>query len=576
MPDNPELVLVDSVEEVENFLRWLGERRSVLAVDVETTGLDPWRDKVRLCQFGDVHMGWALPYRDWRGVVRHALETYEGPMVAHNMKYDVSMLEQDGLEVPRHRLHDTMTMCHLVDSHGPKGLKQAAKRYVGAGAGQGELELKHAMKRARWTWETVPEDFEAYWLYGALDTVLTARLAEKLWRQVQPFRSAYELEVAVTWVLLDMEQRGARIDVDYCVAEYNHLMGELAQIVEWAHKQYGQEFNILSHTQVLNALLAEGFTFTKVTEKGNPSLTDEVLRGIDHPLAKAARRARRDDKFATTYFAAYLNYEVDGYVHCNVNPLGADKTGRMSISRPSMQNIPRLRSLRDAFIPREGHKLVLTDYQAQETRLIAHFAREQNMIDAFQRGEDIHTFVASMVYGVPVAEVQKEQRRRSKQCGHARNYGAGGAKLALTAGITEREGIEFARRYDQAFPRIGPFNASVQRAIRQRDEDGYGYVMSYSGRKIRVPVKKAYVGTNWLVQGSGSDALKKGLVNADRAGIAEFAVVPVHDEVVWDIPEADIADVLSEVRTAFEHTDLRVPLPIESRVVSSWGEAYTA
>lgn len=541
-----------------------------MAVDVETTGLDPWRDRVRLCQFGDARTGWALPYRDWRGVVRHVLETYEGPLVAHNMKFDTSMLEQDQLEVPRHRFHDTMTMCHLVDSHGPKGLKQAAKRYVGAGAGRGEMELKAAMKSAKWTWETIPDDFETYWSYGALDTVLTARLAERLWRDVQPYREAYELEMAVTWVLLDMEQRGARIDVEYCDRMYDELQAELRSIIA----RYPEDFNILSHTQVLNVLMAEGFKFTKLTKNGNPSLTDDVLAEIDHPLARDARRARRCDKFSTTYFGAYLKYEVDGIVHCNVNPLGADKTGRMSISRPSMQNIPRLRSLRDAFIPREGNRLVLTDYQAQETRLIAHFAREQNMIDAFNRGEDIHTFVASMVYGVPLEDVQKEQRRRAKQCGHARNYGAGGAKLAITAGIPDREGKEFARLYDRAFPRIQPFNLAVQRAIRDREQDGYGYVMSYSGRKIRVPVKKAYVGTNYLIQGSGSDALKRGLVNADRAGIGEFAVLPVHDEVVWDIPEGEIEEVLPIIRESFEHQDLQVPLPIEHKIVSSWGEAY--
>lgn len=570
MSAGTELILVDSVEEVDNFLRWLGERRPILAVDVETTGLDPWRDRVRLCQFGDAKTGWALPYRDWRGVVRHALETYEGPMVAHNMKFDTSMLEQDDLEVPRHRMHDTMTMCHLVDSHGPKGLKQAAKRYVGSGAGKGEQELKAAMKRAHWTWETIPDTFESYWSYGALDTVLTARLAEKLWKLVQPYREAYELEIAVTWVLLDMEQRGARIDVGYCERMYDELQATMHEIVA----KYPEDFNILSNTQVLTALQAEGFNFTQLTEKGNPSLTDEVLEKIDHPMARDARIARRAGKFSTTYFGAYLKYEVDGLVHCNVNPLGADKTGRMSISRPSMQNIPRLRSLRDAFIPREGNKLVLTDYQAQETRLIAHFAREQNMIEAFKAGVDIHTFVASMVYGVPMEEVEKEQRRKSKQCGHARNYGAGGPKLAYTADISKSEGMEFARRYDRAFPRIQPFNHEIVKAIKSRDEDGYGYVRSYSGRKIRVPTKKAYVGTNYLIQGSGSDALKKGLVNADRAGISEFAVLPVHDETVWDVPEEQVNEVLHEIKLAFEHTDLLVPLPIESKVIDSWGEAY--
>lgn len=573
MSDGVETVLVDSVEEVEAFLRWLGERRPILAFDVETTGLDPWRDKVRLAQFGDAKTGWAIPYRDWRGLVRHALEIYEGPMVMHNAKFDTSMMEADDVSIARHRVHDTMTMCALVDSHGPKGLKAAARRYVGAGSGRGEQELKQAMKQAKWDWASIPETFEKYWHYGALDTVLTARLAENLWRRVQPYRDAYDLELAVTWVLLDMEQRGARVDIEYCSRMYDLMQAKVARLqAKWP------AWNLLSSNQMVDVFVSRGFRLTKKTRSGALAFDEEVIQQIvretDDELAKDVLSCRRNDKFSETYLGAFLRFEVDGIVHCNVNPLGAEKTGRMSISRPSFQNLPRRKIIRDAIIPHDGEKIVLTDYQAQETRLIAHFAREQGMIGAFNRGEDIHTFVASMVYGVPVGEVTKEQRRKAKQCGHARNYGAGAPKLALTADISLAESREFAKLYDMAFPRIQPFNISVQRAVRDRDEGGYGYVMSYSGRKIRVPVEKAYVGTNFLVQGSGSDALKKGLVNADRSGISGYAVLPVHDEVVWSIPEDDITDVLNEIRLAFEHDDLSVPLPIEHKIVDRWGAAY--
>jgi len=501
--------------------------------------------------------------------VRHVLETYEEPLVAFNAKFDTSMLEQDDLVVPRSRVHDAMTMCHLADSHGPKALKPASRRYLGM-SGHDEYELKAAFKLRRWDWATVPEAFEMYWSYAALDTVRTARLAESLWKRIQPFRSAYELEMAVTWVLLDMEQRGARVDVPYCEKMYEELTGELEEIrTRWPG------LNILSSTQVMDALRAEGFSFTKLTAKRNLALDEEVLSAIDHPLARDALRARKCDKWTSSYFGAYLRLEVDGIVHCNVNPLGAEKTGRMSISRPSMQNIPRLKLVRDAIIPtHDEDRLVLTDYQAQETRLIAHFAREQEMIDAFKAGVDIHNYVATMVYSVPSEDVTPVQRYRAKTCGHARNYGAKAEKLAHAADITRAEGVEFARRYDKAFPRIQTFNAEIIRRVRERDEGGYGYVTSYGGRRIRVPVAKPYVGVNWLIQGSGSDALKKGLVNADRAGVAEFAILPVHDEVVWSIPTDAIPDVLPEIHAAFEHDDLAVPLPLEEKIIDRWGDAY--
>lgn len=565
----PELVLVDSIDEVENMLRWLSERRPVLAFDTETSGLDPYRDKIRLAQFGDAETAWAIPYRDWRGVVRHILEVYDRPMVAWNMKFDASMVEEDGLDVSRHRFHDGMTMAHLIDSHGPKALKSSANRYIGSGSDRSQAILKAAFKQHRWTWGTVPETFEPYWVYAAMDAILTARTAEKLWPLVQPYREAYDLEMAVTWVLLDMEQRGARIDRTYCEKMYEELTGELDEIrARWP------DIDILSTGQVRRALEAQGYAFTKLTEKGNKSVDDEVLARIPHPLAQDCRRARQCNLWSHTYFGAYLRYEVDDVVHCNVNPLGAQRTGRMSISRPSMQNIPRLKMLRDAFIPRDGNRIVLTDYQAQETRLIAHFANEERMIEAFRSGVDIHRYVGSMVYGVDMDEVTPDQRYRSKTGGHARNYGARAEKLAWIANISLQEGRGFVRRYDQAFPGIPRFNANVVKRVIERGEGGYGYVMSYGGRKIMVPTAKAYAGVNYLIQGSGSDVIKRGLVNADRMGISEFAVIPVHDEVVWDIPEPMIVDVLVEIHAAFEHDDLSVPLPIEEKIVERWGDAY--
>jgi DNA polymerase-1 len=566
-----ELVLVDSVTEVEAFLRWLSERRPILAFDLETSGLDPYRDVIRLAQFGDAETGWAIPYRDWRGVVRHALEIYDRPLGSWNGKFDVSFLERDGLTVDRHLVHDGMTMAHLFDSHGPKALKPAANFYLASGSDQSQVMLKEAMKHNGWDWATVPETFETYWLYGAMDTVLTARVIEHLWPKIQPYRDAYDLERDVTWVLLDMEQRGARIDPVYCEKQYEELTGELEEIrARWPG------LDILSTTQIRMQLEAEGFAsaFTKKTEKGNIAVDDEVLARIDHPLAQDCRRARQCSKWTSSYFGAFLRYAVDDIVHCNVNPLGAEKTGRMSISRPSMQNLPRLKLVRDAFIPRDGNRIVLTDYQAQETRLIAHFANEAAMIAAFHAGVDIHRFVAEMVYKVATEAVTPDQRYRAKTCGHARNYGANAEKLAFAANIGLAEGRGFVERYDAAFPGIPVFNAKVVHTVYDREEDGYGHLMSYGGRKIRVPVSKAYAGTNWLVQGSGSDALKKGLVNADRMGIAQFAVLPEHDEVVWDIPIPVIDEVLPEIHEAFEHDDLAVPLPIEEKIVERWGDAY--
>lgn len=564
----PELVLVDSTEEVAAFLSWLGERRPVLAWDLETTGLDPWRDRIRLAQFGDERTGWAFDYGDWRGVVRHVMDRYDRPMVGHNVKYDTSMLEADGVPVPRHLQHDTHHMTHLDNSAGPQGLKGAAVRELGRWAGAGERELKLAMKKAKWTWETIPSSFEPYWTYAALDPVITAGLAGRLWPRVQYARAAYEQEMAVSWVLLDLEQRGLRVDLEYCRARSAVLVAQL-EIVEarWP------SINLHSSTQVVRGLERDGVKLTKRTRKGQLATDDDVLRAIDHPLARDTLEARDLKKTIGTYLAPFVNLSVGDVLHPNINPHGAEKTGRMSITRPSMQNLPRRKVVRDAIIPRDGNRLILADYQGQEMRLLAHFCREQRMIDAYLGGVDLHTYTAQEIYHV--AEPTREQRRVGKQSGFTKVYGGGAEKLALTAGISVPAARSFNRSYDRLFPGVPRFIRDVTRIVKKRAGGREsGWVTSLDGRRIMVPSAKAYKGVNYLIQGSAADVTKRAMIDLDRAGLGDYMVLPVHDEVLFDVPEADVEDVTAAAREMMERDDLRVPLVVETKVVERWGDAY--
>lgn len=574
MPDVPELVLVDSFDEAEAFVRWLGERRPVLGVDLETGGasladaaLSPFHGRIRLAQFGDPRTGWAIPYDEWKGLVRHALDVYDRPMVAHNMKFDASFLTSDRLTVKRELWHDTMLMCHLFDSHGPKALKPAATKYVAPWAAQGQVELKVAMRKRKWTWDTVPTAFEPYWMYAALDTSITAMLAEKLWPHVQYARDAYELELAVTWVLMDMEARGMRVDVDYLVEARATLADELDTIVA----RY-PDVNLLASRSVITALAEAGATFTKRTAKNNVSLDDEALAAIDHPLARDTQRARYLSKVIGTWFDEMLTWQVDGVLHPNVRSLGAEKTGRMSINRPAAQTFPRKPLVRDALIPREGNQLILADYSGQEMRVFAHFAGEQSMLDAMAGGMDMHTYTAAQVYGVDVPT--KEQRQVGKGANFAKVYGAGIAKFAEQMGITYAEAEAFLRKYDALFPGVTKFQKRVIATIYKRGVNGMGYVTSIEGRRIVVPVDMAYKGVNYLIQGSCSDITKRAMVTADRLGIGQFLILPVHDELIWDVPRDMVADVIPLIHESMERTDLRCALPVDIKVVDRWGDAY--
>jgi hypothetical protein len=235
----PSLNLVETFDEAESFVRWLGERRQILAVDTETGGLEWWKDGLRLVQFGDLSAGWAIPWHLWSGLILDVLGRYEGDIVFHNLKFDLKYLEHHGVTLNRAKLHDTRAMAHIIDPTKPTGLKPLAIRLIDNTAGSGQDDLKSAMAKNGWTWATVPHDLPAYWVYSALDTVLTAHLYAELFPQiVTGFREVYELEIASTLVLNDMEVRGARIDLDYCEEKLVLLSTYADDMREWVQDNY--------------------------------------------------------------------------------------------------------------------------------------------------------------------------------------------------------------------------------------------------------------------------------------------------------------------------------------------------
>lgn len=572
MSDQIEVALVDSFDEAMEFKRWLGERRNVLAWDIETSGLDPFRDKVRLTQFGDARTGWAIPHDDWRGLVREVMEKYDGPMVAHNMKFDSSFYAVEKIHVPRPRMHDTMTMLFLYDNLGPKALKPAGRLHLGGWAARGQEELKSAMKKGKWGWNDIPLNLDEFWTYSAMDTVVTAQLAEKIWPKIQRWRTAYEREIAVTWVLLDMEMRGVRIDVDYCKDMYVWLKGEHDEICSrWP------EINLHSSAQVADALKAEGVTLTSRTEKGALSLDDVVLESIDHPLAEDVLAARYRKKLFGTYFGPFLELEVDGRIHPNIRPLGAEKHGRMSVGRPAMQGIPRTNAVRGAVIPSDDNKLLLVDYEAQEMRMLVHYSQDAGLIQALRDEVDLHKYAASEIYGIPQDDVTKAQRTTAKWTGFSKVYGAGPPRIAATAGVPLDKAKEFLDRYDRKFPGVVRFQRKVAQAVRERERsDGHGWVETWGGRKLGVPQGKAYVAVNYIISGGCADLTKEAMVRMDRAGVGQYMILPIHDEVIFDVPEKELEEARATIRECMEYDDISVPLTTEQQVVDSWGDVYPA
>lgn len=568
------LSLVDSFDAAGEFLRWLSEDRGRewLCVDTETTGLDWWRDRLRMIQIGDARHGWAIPYGRWGGLADEAFKrARHARWTAHNAPFDQHFLSFNGFDVPP--LHNSMALVYLKQPDRAKGLKPASARLIDKRAQRGDFALKAAMQKAKWTWATVPWNFDAYWQYAALDTVLGANLTEHCWDEVQrDYADAYDLIIHSDEVLYGMELRGMRIDVQYVAEQKLRLDARLNELLEEIDEQYGVD--PFSPEQVVRKFWDEGVDLKLTTAGGKPSVRKEALQELDHPLASLVLEARKCQKMSVAYFGNMLEYAVDDILHPNINSLAA-VTGRMSITRPALQTLPRTKLIRDAFIPRKGNKLVLADFNGQEMRVFAAFANDPGMLEAFARGEDLHDFVARAIFG---DNFTPDQRRICKSANFADIYGAGDEKFAKTAGVSVAAGRAVREQKKELFPRAERFKAKVAHTVveRARENGGIGWITTLAGRRVPVKKDKAYVGVNYIVQGSCSDILRKALVDLDHAGLAEYVVLPIHDELAFDVPEADAEDVAYEAARIMEQATfgLKVKMVVEPALADRWGEKY--
>lgn len=566
--------LVESVDDASELMRWLGERREILAFDTETEGLHFWRQNCRLAQFGDANTGWAIPFGRWSGVVEEVFERYEGRITGHNVRFDSRFMDHHDIDVGLHRIDDTMLMANALWPDQRLALKTLATQRIDSHAADGQAALDEAMSKGGWNWATVPVDLPQYWAYGALDTVLTARLHEHMapLLSAEKVEDVYELECAVSNVLFAMETRGVHIDVPYCEQKYDELTTYAQNLRQWCITNYGVSPG--SKDEVIAKLQYDGHHFTKRTNGGRLSFDEEVLSHIDHPLAQAVLWVRKSEKIANTYFRNFVELQKDGKLHCSVRQVGA-KTGRMSITEPALQTLPADNSIvRKAFIPSDGNKLVSIDYSQVEMRIFAHFAKEEEMLTRIRAGVDLHTAVAQVIYHLenePSTSFEKgglhaALRGITKNANFAKVYGAGAAKFAWTAHITEAEGIAFYETYDATFPGVKAFQQLVINTARQRFiNEGRAYVRAPSGRLHIADENSLYKLCNYLIQGTAADVLKKKIVALDMAGFGDEMLLCIHDEVLFDFPALGVGERSAYAANIMQDlTSFSVPLSVEA------------
>lgn len=562
---------VTSHEDVTRFFQWLGERRDWLALDTETTGLNRGRDWVRLIQFADQDTGWAFDYRDWRGVAKQVLSEYKGNIVCHNLLYDSSMLKKDGLVIPQLQAHDTMIMCHLKDPAARMDLKGAAASYVDKRARIGRGLLEQVMSGGNFTWETVPIDHPAYWMYGTMDVILTSRLAAKLHPEIElKFRDAYELELGTIHCLRDAELAGILTDDLYIARASRKIQDRLAEL----RPKIPCDPN--SDKRVVEYLTSIGVPLFVQTENGNLSTDKNVMAYFkdEYPVCGLISEYKSLDRMLGNYLRKFTDLAVDGVLRASTKPVGAF-TGRMSVTDPPLQTLPRGRIVRDAIIARPGHRLLMADFAGMEMRALAADAQETAMLAAYNRGEDLHNFVARSLYG---ENFTKPQRSICKNAAFAKVYGAGIPQFATTAKIPIPEAQAFMEEYDRMFPGVKTYMENVVGAVMERagGRRGTGWVTLIDGRVLPVRGDKAYVAVNYRIQGSTAVITKRKINELAAAGLGEYFRLAVHDELLFEVPEEEVPAAREVIRTVMpdRYSFKGVVLEIDQDEVNRWGQHY--
>jgi DNA polymerase-1 len=515
--------------------------------------------------------------------------------IAQNMKYDLEVLREAGVEVAP--VDDTMLMSYVLDAgRNGHGMDELSERHLGHApiqfgevAGTGKSFIGFAR---------VPIDKAAE--YSAEDADVTLRL----WRVLKPRLAAegvahvYEtLERPLIDVLARMERRGIAIDRQIL----SRLSGEFAQgmarLEADIQEIVGEPFNPGSPKQLGDILFGKmGLPGGKKTATGAWSTTASVLEELaeqGHELPARILEWRSLQKLKSTYADAlpgFVNPRTQR-VHTSFS-LAATTTGRLSSSEPNLQNIPVRneagRKIRTAFVATPGHQLLSADYSQIELRILAHIADIPQLKKAFADGLDIHAMTASEMFGVPVKDMPADVRRRAKAINFGIIYGISAFGLANQLGISREEAGAYIKKYFERFPGIRDYMEATKKICREQ-----GYVTTIFGRKCHYPriaasnpSERAFnerAAINAPIQGSAADIIRRAMTRMDDALAAARLdaqmLLQVHDELVFEVPQDQVEATIAVARKVMVEAPapaavLSVPLQVDAKAARNWDEAH--
>ncbi len=601
--------------------RWVAAATAAgtVAVDTETTGLDPLRcDLVGVSLAVEPGQACYIPLRHHPAEAQGSLALAGPPpdapsliplpeavarlktlcadssvlKVGHNLKYDMQVLA--GLGVSFESVDDTMLMSYALDggAHG-HGLDELCALHLGHDTikfsdvcGSGKAQV---------TFDRVPLDKARD--YAAEDADMTLRLHRLLRRRLlaEHMLTVYEtLERPLLPVVVAMERAGIKVDsaqLRGLSVEFGRRMVELEAEIQGLA---GREFNVGSPPQLGKVLFEDmGLPGGKKTGKSGQWATGadvlEALAAAGHALPARVLDWRQVAKLKSTYadaLVAQVN-PATGRVHTSYS-LAATTTGRLASSDPNLQNIPvrteEGRKIRRAFVAAPGTRLLSADYSQIELRLVAHVAGIEGLRQAFKSGADIHAITASQVFGVPVEGIDPALRRRAKAINFGIIYVISAFGLAQQLGISNGEAKAYIDAYFARYPEIRSYMERTKDEART-----HGFVTTLFGRKVftpgikdRNPNGRAFAeraAINGPIQGGAADIIKRAMIRLpgelDRAGLKARMLLQVHDELVLEVPEAELEPTRALVKQVMESAaSLDVPLVVDTGIAESWDEAH--
>ena len=398
------------------------------------------------------------------------------------------------------------------------------------------------------------------------------------------------IEMPLASVLTDMEITGIRVDKEYLKVVEVELKKKMDELEKNIYEDAGEEFNIMSPSQLARVLFVDmGIKYPKRVKDNKYSTSKDILDKIisEHPIVDKILEYRTLSKLYTNY-AVGLSQEVrnDGRIH-TIFTQTLTRTGRLSSISPNLQNIPARsdfsKLIRKAFIPDDDSFLLSSDYSQVELRVFASISNEKNLIDAFREGKDIHAKTASEIFGVPIDKVTKDMRRNAKAVNFGILYGISSFGLSEDLGIDIKQAKEFIDNYLKTFP-------GIQEFMEKEKADAYknGYVKTLMNRKRVVEELKSKnymirssgerMALNTPIQGTAADILKKAMVEIynefNKRGLKSKMLIQVHDELVFNVLKSELDEVTNIVRDIMENTFvLSVPLKVDIEYGNNWYEA---